>query len=106
MNLNFILAGILLIMLVLVASNSEAAVTCTTNKNGYTFCVDSSTGKPITIKPRPGGGVVIQKVNYSVEEYNEADIKYIVCFFDETRKFYCVNTRTGRIWYVDPKRVV
>ena len=36
----------------------EAAISCRTDSSGYTYCVDSKTGKPFIIKPQPGGGVV------------------------------------------------
>lgn len=49
---------ILILVLVMCASQAYATVSCRTGVNGYTYCVDSKTGKAFIIKPQPGGGII------------------------------------------------
>ena len=50
------LVGVTLIMAY--PSLAHATVSCRTGANGYTYCVDSKTGKAFIIKPQPGGGII------------------------------------------------
>jgi len=49
-------------------------------------------GERIFIKPQdPNTG-------YIWVNYNEADIPFIACSFTKDGTFFCVNTKTGKIW--------
>ena len=38
--------------------------------------------------------------------YSEADVKYIACSFTSEGKFFCVNTKTGKIWTPAKKGII
>lgn len=48
---------IALLITVMSTYPAYATVSCKTGANGYTYCVDSKTGKTFIIKPQPGGGI-------------------------------------------------